>query len=135
MDACNCFDCGHKLLENEDKCSECGWTYNVAAELSEESEPVCIQCASEIFINQHYCSKCGNVVGRYTEYQPFEGIRFSYSIYGALWKRVWYDDNIPLSLKIFYMVFLLFFVPYYVVFIPIEIYKKLRVPIQMSEGE
>ena len=121
-----CLECGKGIPENQDNCENCGWTYNILVELDEDSEPVCLYCSSEIKPDEHYCSNCQNVVGKYTEYQPYEGIPFSYSLYGNLWKRIWYKSDLSLFLKFFYVCFLLFFMPFYIIFVPIEIYKKIK---------
>lgn len=135
MSMYNCLECGYTILESQDSCEKCSWSYNVAGEVSENSEPVCLHCSSEVNAEEHYCSKCGNVVGKYTEYQPYEGIRFSYSIYGNLWKRIWGKNEVSIFLKFLYLTFLLFFVPFYVLFIPREIYKKLKKPKRANEGD
>ncbi len=124
----NCLECLNVLNENEDTCPKCGWTYKVVikdeSQIYENAVPVCLKCFSEYGIEDHYCKNCGNVVGKYTAYQPFEGIKFSYSIHQTLWKRVWHDETTSMTKRILNLLILLCIAPIFTLFIPIEILKK-----------
>ena len=62
--------------------------------------PVCVHCLTPIEdFKQHYCSKCGHVTGEFTRYIPFVNIRFNYSLFGTLWRKV-RSSATPLSSKV-----------------------------------
>ena len=50
---------------------------------------VCVNCLTPIKEGkQHYCPKCGNVTGEYTRYIPYVNIKFNYSIFETIAKKM-----------------------------------------------
>ena len=128
MTQIKCLKCDHEFSKSEESCTNCNWTYKVQSEedykISLDAEPVCLSCLTKYETLDNYCKECGFVVGRYTEYQPFESIRFSYSLHRTIWKKFWHDKNVPLRKKFLSLLILLFIEPLYVLFIPVEVIKK-----------
>ena len=125
----NCLQCSEQIDDKTDHCLNCGWTYKIQSpqdiELNPESTPVCISCCQQINELDHYCSNCGSVIGKYTEYLPFEGIRFRCSMYEKLWKRIWRQSPSSLPKKLFYLLIILVLEPIFIIFTLIEIIKKM----------
>lgn len=58
-------------------------------DMDDDDLGVCVNCAAPIRdAKQHYCPKCGNVTGEYTRYIPFVNIKFNYSIFGTIVRRM-----------------------------------------------
>jgi hypothetical protein len=91
-----------------------------------DSVPVCLRCLTPHEPLQHYCDKCGEAVGTLTPYVPFVNIRFNYSIFGTMWRRMWYVEGVPIGWKIFYGVLILLFVPIMLIGLPFVICAKVK---------
>ena len=125
----NCLQCGLEIPKGLDTCNHCGWSYELQSEddllVPDHSAPVCIKCLSEYEALESYCKNCGHVVGRFTEYQPFVNIRFSYSFHATLWERIWHDKDIKSGKKFFYLALLTLVAPVFILFIPVEVFRKI----------
>ena len=67
----------------------------------EGAQPLCLQCLAPSDPLQHYCEECGEAVGLFTPYIPFVNIRFNYSVFGRLWKTLWYDPSARWGTRLF----------------------------------
>ena len=65
--------------------------------------PVCPGCLKPISPMQHYCGECGHCVGRLTPYIAFVNIPFNYSIFRVMWRQVWFQRQLGMAWKMFYV--------------------------------
>jgi hypothetical protein len=96
-------------------------------DLNNEVSPVCLKCLKPINDpRQHYCPSCGNVTGEFTRYIPFVNIRFNYSIFGTLWKKI-NDNKTFFLLKIIYYILILALAPIMLLIgIPVMLYRSVK---------
>ncbi len=59
----------------------------------DEEIPICLHCFTPYHETEHYCKVCGEAVGQFTPYVPFVNIPFNYSIFGKIWRKLWYEDG------------------------------------------
>ena len=95
--------------------------------LEDSDSPICLNCTKPVeSSNQHYCPHCGNITGEYTRYVPFVNIRFNYSIFESLWKKLKSNKTI-FPVRIIYLFLILVFAPIMlIVGIPVSLYYTIR---------
>ena len=58
-------------------------------EIDDSDLGICVNCGKPIDNKfQHYCPKCDNVIGEFTRYIPFVNIKFNYSIFATIIKKI-----------------------------------------------
>jgi len=95
-------------------------------EPSQQEQPVCLKCLHPVLPGAHYCEKCGEAVGQLTPYIPFVNIRFNYSIFGTMWKRIWRKKDTKWTEKLLYGLLILLFVPWLIMCLPFELLRKTK---------
>ena len=91
-----------------------------------EGCPLCPRCLTPFDPLQHYCDKCGEAVGQLTPYIPYVNIRFSCSIFGQMWKAIWFDKRAPFIKRLFYLLLIITFAPIMLVGLPFALWRKIR---------
>ena len=89
---------------------------NVNADSDAESTPLCPRCLAPVDPLRYYC-RCGEPIGQFTPYIPFVNIRFNYSIFGVVWRRLWARGT-RLNARLGYFAMLALFAPVMFVGIP-----------------
>lgn len=74
---------------------------------------------------QYYCLKCGQASNRLTPCIPFVNIRYNYSIFGKLWRKVWYE-RVSLVMRLFGLIMIIVFVPIILIGMPFVLLEKIR---------
>jgi hypothetical protein len=46
---------------------------------------------------------------------PFVNIRFNYDIYLTMWRKVWYDRQTSIMVRLFYLFMIAVFMPFFIV--------------------
>ena len=87
--------------------------------------PLCPKCLAPIEPGNYYCPHCDEATGRFTPYIPFVNIRYNYSIFGRLWRKVWYEKA-SLPMKAFSLFLIVFCVPIMLVGLPFVLWDKLK---------
>jgi len=91
-----------------------------------QEQPVCLKCLHPFSQGTHYCEKCGDAVGQLTPYIPFVNIRFNYSVFGNMWKRIWRGGETRWYVIVFYWFMIFLFVPWLILCLPFELLRKNR---------
>ncbi len=99
---------------------------NLHSEPEIDSVPICLRCLTPYEPLQHYCDKCGEAVGTLTPYIPFVNIRFNYSIFGTMWRRMWHVEGVPIAWKILYAFLILLMVPIMLIGLPFVIWARVK---------
>jgi len=90
-----------------------------------EGSPLCPKCLSPIEPSAYYCPNCGGASNQLTPYIPFVNIRFNYSIFGRLWRKVWYEKA-SLPMKLFSLLLIFVHVPFMLIGLPFVLWDKLK---------
>ena len=90
-----------------------------------EGTPLCPKCLSPIEPANYYCPHCGEATGQLTPYIPFVNIRFNYSIFSRLWRKVWYERT-GLLMKAFSLFLIIWCVPIMLIGLPFVLRDKLK---------
>jgi hypothetical protein len=90
-----------------------------------EGTPVCLKCLRPIDPAAYYCPKCGAASSALTPYIPFVNIRYNYSIFGRLWRKVWYEKS-GLLMKLFGLFLIIVCVPIMLIGLPFVLWRKIR---------
>ena len=93
----------------------------------DEAVPICAKCCTPYSRGTDYCKNCGATVGQYTAYIPFTNIRFFANFYGRLWTRVWYEQDIALSSRLFCMLLILLLAPIMLLGLPIVYWQRRQI--------
>jgi len=96
-----------------------------APEIYDAGVPLCLGCLSPHSPLQYYCDVCGEGTGALTPYLPYVNIRYNYSFFCRLWKRLWFEPGAWAS-KAIYLTVLVWFTPIIFVGLPFVIYAKLK---------
>ena len=99
---------------------------NLRGEPESDGVPVCPGCLAPYEPLQHYCEKCGEAVGTLMPYIPFVNIRFNYSIFDTIWRRLWGEGKVGVGWRIIYALLILLMVPIMLVGVPFVIWDKLK---------
>jgi len=110
-----------QMIQNEEKTKDEGIPEDV--DLS-DATPVCPQCFQPFDPLEHYCKNCGQAVGNLTPYIPFVNIPYNYSIFSNMWKKTWYDDQVGIGHKIFYLFLIVLMTPILLVSLPFMLRNK-----------
>lgn len=94
-------------------------------ELTGRETPVCLNCFTPVDPLEHFCPNCGQTTGQLTPYIPFVNIRYNYSIFGSLWRKVWYEKA-SLPMKVFSLFLIILCVPIMLIALPFVIAEKIR---------
>jgi hypothetical protein len=84
---------------------------NTSQDHAAREVPVCLKCLTPHTPHQYYCEKCGEGVGRLTPYLPYINIRYNYGIFATLWQRTWFEREVTLPWKVFYLFIIVWFAP------------------------
>ena len=68
--------------------------------------PLCSKCLKPCNSLQNYCDNCdsNDVINPLASYMPFVRIRFNIGMFCKLWRRICYDKNISIVLRLFYLI-------------------------------
>ncbi len=86
--------------------------------------PLCLKCLQPVDPLMHYCPNCGEAVGQLTPYIPFVNIRFNYSIFSTMWKKIWEGKDTGVFAKIFYLFLIVLCAPIMLIGLPFVLFKK-----------
>jgi hypothetical protein len=81
---------------------------------AKDAIPLCLHCLRPCNPYDYYCSNCdsNDTVNPITAYLPFVQIRYNYGFFGKVWRKVWYENQTAEIIKILYLFFIAFFVPF-----------------------
>ncbi|HUW18678.1 MAG TPA: hypothetical protein VMW16_05195 [Sedimentisphaerales bacterium] len=94
-----------------------------------EAWPVCPKCLTPCHPRQNYCSNCDSnqAINPLATYMPLEEIRFNYGGFGIMWRKVWYDKETAIAVKLLYCVVLILFAPIiFVLGLPVLLTGKIK---------
>jgi hypothetical protein len=97
-------------------------------ELSPDAMPLCPKCLKPVDPKDYYCPYCGSdePINPLTAYMPFVRLRYMYSVFGAMWRRLW-DGKTGLLVSLLFVLLIIVFAPILlIVGTPIAGYKLLR---------
>ena len=97
--------------------------------IPEDAWPVCPKCFSPCHPSQYYCDNCDSnqPINPLASYIPFVSIRFNYSPFAGIWRKIWHDKDISLIQKCFYLLMIIMFVPVILVFgLPLFLIGKIK---------
>jgi hypothetical protein len=90
-----------------------------------EEVPLCPGCMEPVDKLSYYCPRCGEASGQLTPYIPFVNIRYNYSFYNKLWRRIWYE-RCGIAMKLLAAGMIIFFVPVMLVGLPFMAWEKIQ---------
>jgi hypothetical protein len=79
-------------------------------EEDDDGIPVCLKCFKPVDPLAHYCSNCGGATGNFTHYLPFINIRWQASVWGQVWRQIWYKE-VSIPGRIFRFIMIVWNVP------------------------
>ena len=85
---------------------------------------LCPECLEPIDPLVYYCEKCGNASAQVTPYIPYVNIKYNYSIFGRLWRKVWYEES-GLLMKVVSLSVIVTIAPIMLVGLPFVVWDKL----------
>jgi hypothetical protein len=103
--------------------------------LAHDATPVCPHCLAQISPLDDYCGRCGEAVGQLTGIIPFVNIRFQTNFYGKLWRKVWYEEDVPVLTQTMCMLCILLLAPFMFVGLPIVIRDAVRARRRCRAGD
>ena len=70
-----------------------------------EGWPVCPKCLNPVHPQQYYCDNCDSnqAVNPMATYLPFVNIRFMCGIFGTMWRKIWYEKEVPIPIRCVYL--------------------------------
>ncbi len=79
--------------------------------------PLCSRCLTPCRPLEYYCPHCGSndAINPLTPYIAFLNIRFNYDIFCTMWQKIWYDKHIGMMSRLFYLLMIALFVPFFIV--------------------
>ena len=86
--------------------------------------PVCHKCFEPYSRYDHYCKNCGVTVGQYTAYMPFVNIPFFAEFFGRLWRRTWFEKNVPWYARLFSLILVFLLAPIMLLGLPFVYFEK-----------
>lgn len=83
----------------------------------DDAWPVCPKCLTPCPPLQYYCPYCNSneAINPLTPYIAFLNIRFNYDIFCTMWRKIWYDEHTMMISRIFYLLMITLFVPYFII--------------------
>ncbi len=86
--------CGNGAVGEPDEQAEMG-----------QAKPLCPNCLRPVDPRAYYCPYCGSneAINPLASYMPFVRIRFMVGMVGKLWRRVLYDEQAGVILKVLYL--------------------------------
>ena len=97
--------------------------------IPEDAWPLCPNCLKPCNPLQNYCENCGSndVINPLASYMPFVRIRFNYGGFCTMWQKIWYDEDISMKCRLFYLFMIIAFAPIMLVLgLPFSLTKKIR---------
>jgi len=81
--------------------------------LPPDAKPLCPECLQPCDPLQYYCTNCDSneAINPLSAYMPYVRIRLKIGFYGKLWRRIIYDSDISIIVKLAFLLFLIFTVP------------------------
>jgi len=83
----------------------------------DDAWPLCSRCLTPCRPLEYYCPHCGSndAINPLTPYIAFLNIRFNYDIFCTMWQKIWYDKHIGMMSRLFYLLMIALFVPFFIV--------------------
>ena len=97
--------------------------------IPEDAWPLCPNCLKPCNPLQNYCENCGSndVINPLASYMPFVRIRFNYGGFCTMWQKIWYDEDISMKCRLFYLFMIIAFAPIMLVLgLPFSLTGKIR---------
>lgn len=91
--------------------------------------PLCAKCLKPCNPLQYYCDKCDSydAINPLTPYIDFVNIWFYFDLFLTMWRKIWGEDEKPIIIRLFYLLFLVAFYPIMFVF-GVLIYLIFKIP-------
>jgi hypothetical protein len=73
--------------------------------IPEDAWPLCPNCLTPCHPLQYYCPNCNSnqAINPLTPYIGFVNIRFNYDIFLTMWRKIWYDKDVSITSRLFYL--------------------------------
>jgi len=85
--------------------------------IPEDTWPLCPNCLTPCHPLQYYCPNCNSnqAINPLTPYIGFVNIRFNYDIFLTMWRKIWYDKDVSITSKLFYLFMITMQLPVFIV--------------------
>jgi len=97
-------------------------------ELGPDAMPLCPKCLKPVDPKDYYCPYCGSdePINPLAAYMPFVRLRYMYSVFGAMWRRLW-DEKTGFFVSLLFVLLIIVFAPILlIVGTPVVGYKLLK---------
>ncbi len=83
----------------------------------EDAWPLCPNCLTPCHPLQYYCHKCGSnqAINPLTPYIGFVNIRFNYDIFLTMWRKIWSDEDVSITIRLLYLFMIAMYMPMFLV--------------------
>ncbi len=100
-------------MEPTDDTFEYDQIESLTENLEPDAGPVCMDCFTPCDKFQNYCHNCDsfNPINPLAAFLPFVSLRMHYGFYCMMWRRLWYDIEVSLILRIAFLLFICFSMP------------------------
>ena len=77
----------------------------------DDALPLCSKCLKPCHPLQYYCDKCDSydAINPLTPYIPYVNIWFNYNIFFTMWRKLCGEDEKPIIIRLFYLLFIVAF--------------------------
>ena len=81
--------------------------------LPPDAKPLCPRCLQPCNPQQYYCTNCDSneAINPLSPYMPFVRLRFQVGFYGELWRRIIYDSDTLMIIKLLFLLFMILTMP------------------------
>ena len=93
--------------------------------------PLCPRCLKPCNPLQSYCENCGapDAINPLTPYMPFLNIRFNYAVFGTMWRKIWYDKDCSIIIRLLCVLLIVLCAPILIIFgLPLLLIGKIPQP-------
>jgi len=112
--------------ENSELAKEAEGEYS--NEFGPDAKPLCPKCLKPVDPKNYYCPYCGSnePINPLAAYMPFVRLRYMYSVFGTMWRRLW-DGKTGFFVSLLFVLLIIVFAPILlIVGTPIAGYRLLR---------
>jgi hypothetical protein len=96
--------------------------------LPPDAKPLCPRCLQPCDPLEYYCTNCGSsdVINPLSAYMPFVRLRYQVGFYGRLWRRITYDSDTSILIKLAFLLFMILTMPLvFLVGLPVFLITKI----------